>query len=224
MSKHHFLQSCDITQPSNIELAIKKIQSKFSKIDIWINNAGIGQPTVFAEQTPNDLQKIVELNILSVLSATNLVLNFMNKQCFGTVINISSVAGHVPAPYLATYCATKAAVLAFTRALQQELKFEGSTVQLKVFSPGFVQTKMIDLGQKNGLPDWLKFLITSPEKTAKDLVRFSLSKKRESIPSLNGKIMKNSYKVAPIIAAQSSKLLLSNSLFDALRGKFNRPS
>jgi short-subunit dehydrogenase len=89
-------------------------------IDVLVNNAGIEFGGPFAGTTEAELEAIVAVNLLAVMDLTRLLLPGMNDRGRGHVVNIASLAGKAPAPYLASYSATKHGVVGFTHALRAE--------------------------------------------------------------------------------------------------------
>ena len=112
------------------------------KIDIFINNAGFGDCNLFLE---GDLQKeldMIDLNIKAMHTLCKRMLQKMQKENHGYILNVASSAGLLPAgPYMATYYATKAYVTSLTQAIARELKEMGSKVYVGALCPGPVDTE-----------------------------------------------------------------------------------
>jgi short-subunit dehydrogenase len=110
----------------------------FKRIDIWINNAGHGLlDSVAAVELPA-CHELFETNFFGALSAMQAVIPVMRQQGGGTIINISSVAGHIPLPFHASYSATKFALNAIGKGARVELKKDG--VHVLTVCPGYVRT------------------------------------------------------------------------------------
>ena len=111
-------------------------------IAVWINNAGFGDCCKFRK---GDIQKemdMVSVNVKAVHLLTKLALRKMSRQKFGSILNVASCAGLMPAgPYMATYYATKSYVASLTRAIAEELRSEGSPVYIGCLCPGPVDTE-----------------------------------------------------------------------------------
>ncbi|MCI9233806.1 MAG: SDR family oxidoreductase [Bacilli bacterium] len=119
-----------------------KLYNKVKKqdIDIVINNAGFG---LFGEFTSTKLEKeldMIDLNIKSVQALTKQFLKDFKEKDKGYILNVASSAGFMSGPYMATYYATKAYVLHFTEALNEELRRAGSKVYIGALCPGPVDT------------------------------------------------------------------------------------
>jgi len=110
----------------------------FKRIDVWINNAGHGLLDSIAEMDMSACHDMFETNLFGAVSAMQAVIPVMRQQGGGTIINISSVAGHIPLPFHAAYAATKFALNAFGKAAGVELKKEG--IHVLTVCPGYVRT------------------------------------------------------------------------------------
>lgn len=112
------------------------------KVSFFINNAGFGDCSVFLEGELDKELAMIDLNIKALHTLTKLMLLKMEKQKGGYILNVGSSAGLFPAgPYMATYYATKAYVVSFTRAVAAELSAVKSPVYIGVLCPGPVDTE-----------------------------------------------------------------------------------
>lgn len=111
--------ACDLTLKSERERVIQQIKN-ISRIDILINNAGVGLFNTWEESQLVDIRYLMELNYFSVIELTQSVLEKLKKHQ-GTIINISSVAGRVSLACMGAYCASKHAVEAFSNSLRIEM-------------------------------------------------------------------------------------------------------
>lgn len=116
------------------------------KIDIFINNAGFGDCNSFLESDLSKELNMVDVNVKAMHMLCKLMLQKMQKENHGYILNVASSAGLLPAgPYMATYYATKAYVSSLTQAVARELKEMGSKVYLGALCPGPVDTEFYDL-------------------------------------------------------------------------------
>ncbi|NLK37268.1 MAG: SDR family oxidoreductase [Epulopiscium sp.] len=113
---------------------------KEKEIDLLINNAGFGVFGKFHETSLEKELNMIDLNIRAVHMLTKLFLQDFRKRNRGTILNVSSSASFFPGPLLASYYATKAYVLRLSLAIYEELRREGSNVQISVLCPGPVDT------------------------------------------------------------------------------------
>lgn len=114
---------------------------KDENIDILINNAGFGLFGAFNDSNLDRELDMIDLNIKGVHTLTKLFLKDFKKRDYGYILNVSSSAGFLPGPLMATYYASKAYVLNFSLAIHQELKKENSNVYIGVLCPGPVSTE-----------------------------------------------------------------------------------
>lgn len=130
----------NLNNSNSIKMAVKKIISKEGKIDILINNAGVGI-TGPIEETPTDaIRDHFQTNFFGVIEVIQAVLPHMHLQDKGSIINITSIAGYMGLPFRGYYSASKSALITMTEALRLELKL----TPIKVFSiaPGDIATNI----------------------------------------------------------------------------------
>ena len=114
--------------------------TKKENIDILVNNAGFGE---FGEFVKTPLQKeldMIDVNVVAVHILTKLFLKDMKKRNLGYILNVSSIAGFLSGPLMAEYYASKNFVLSYTKAINTELKKEGSEVHISALCPGPTKT------------------------------------------------------------------------------------
>lgn len=134
------LVEMDVTQPQTIKTAIEKVIAEVSKIDILINNAGVGI-TGPVEETPHEeILKVFDTNFNGPLHVAKAVLPHMRKAGDGLIINITSIAGYMGLPYRGLYSATKGALNIVTEALRMELRDSG--VKVCTLAPGDFNTNI----------------------------------------------------------------------------------
>lgn len=130
--------SCDVRHREEIDRVISLTLHHFGHIDIWVNNAGHGLIDSVAHMEMAACRDMFETNLFGALSAMQAVLPVMKQQNSGTIINISSVAGHVPLAYSAGYSGTKFALNAMGKAARVELR--NRNVNVLTVCPGYVRT------------------------------------------------------------------------------------
>jgi short-subunit dehydrogenase len=119
----------DLTEPAAGTKLFESVAQKGLTVDLLVNNAGFGDYGTFGDR---DLQRqldMVQLNITVLVELTHLFLNQMRERRSGSIINVSSIGGFQPMPYMSVYAASKAFVLNFTEALRAENQNTGVTLQ-----------------------------------------------------------------------------------------------
>lgn len=117
--------TADVAKPEDMQRVADETVRRFGKIDVWINNAGVGAIGRFEEIPVEDHARLVDVNLKGVIYGSHVALRRFREQGYGTLVNIGSVESEVPIAYQATYAASKAAVLSLGRALNEELRLGG---------------------------------------------------------------------------------------------------
>ena len=130
--------SCDVRNSEEIDRVLALTLHHFKSVDVWVNNAGHGLLDSVAQMEMAACHDMFETNFFGAVSAMQAVIPVMRQQGGGTIINISSVAGHVPLPFHAAYSATKFALNAIGKAAGVELKKDG--IRVLTVCPGYVAT------------------------------------------------------------------------------------
>jgi short-subunit dehydrogenase len=180
---------CDITNDEEVLRTFEKIKSDFPNISYWFNNAGIARLGNFLDFSNDDFDLVMNVNFRAQVTATRFWLSYFESKGEGVIINMASAAGLIPAGNMASYVASKHAVVGFTRSLQLELEVRRSSVNVVLVTPGFVETGIMQIGAKAGFPEKLKKLISTPESCATEIVSELLKGKKEITPTTSGKIM-----------------------------------
>ena len=126
----------DLSDLSRIDNLIDRAESAVGPIDILINNAGIDGVRLFNEESDQELEQMVRVDLVSPMLLTRKMVPRMLAQRSGHIVNIASLAGKACAPYCVSYTAAKAGLIAFTHALRAELQDSG--VRATVIVPGFI--------------------------------------------------------------------------------------
>ena len=130
----------DVSKRADVKEMIDYVIGKYGKIDILINNAGIGQEKMFQDITDEDWDEIIKVNLYSVFCVTQEVIKNMLKNKEGCIINISSIYGINGGSCAVTYSATKAGIDGMTKALAKELG--PSNIRVNSIAPGCMDTDM----------------------------------------------------------------------------------
>lgn len=133
----------DLRESDSIKAGVKNILKEKLPVDILVNAAGIVSPNrLFSMTKMEDIRNVMEINFLSVIELTQLVLRPMMRQHKGSVINIASIAAWGEDTSQMEYAASKAALVIATKKLARELGIAG--IRVNAIAPGLTQTKMLD--------------------------------------------------------------------------------
>ncbi|HWC30262.1 MAG TPA: oxidoreductase [Dehalococcoidia bacterium] len=129
----------DVTSDASVEAAVSEVVRSAGRIDLLVNNAGVGVAPAGAEESSiEQAQSIFDTNFFGVVRMTRAVLPHMRLQGRGRIINIGSVLGFLPMPYGALYAATKHAIEGYSESLDHELRTRG--IRVSVIEPAYTRT------------------------------------------------------------------------------------
>ena len=130
--------ACDVRNREEIDRLLGLTLHNFGRVDIWINNAGFGLQDSVAAMDMKACHDMFGTNLFGAIECMQAVIPVMKCQTGGMIINISSVAGHIPLPFFAAYSATKFAMNAIGKAARMELRASG--VHVMTVCPGTIAT------------------------------------------------------------------------------------
>lgn len=137
----------DMTSEKDVAAAIAALTAKFGPPDILVNNAGItGQAGKLWEVPVSEWDRVLKVNVVGPVVCCRAVVDSMRQRKYGRIVNIASIAGKEGNPTLGPYSASKAAVIAFTKALAKELVGQGD-ITVNSIAPAVIHTPILD-----GLP------------------------------------------------------------------------
>lgn len=158
----------DVTNYESLEKVVGEVVKKYSRIDCWVNGAGVWIQGALDENSPEKIEEVIKVNYLGVVLGIKAVSKQMKIQKEGTIININSQAGITTAAERSVYYGSKWAVTGFTKSLQPEVSKYG--IRVTQIMPGGMKTQMFE---KAGNPkDQTNFL--DPDEVAK-VIEFLLS-------------------------------------------------
>lgn len=131
--------SLDVTSDESVEAAVNELIRREGRVDLLVNNAGFGVAPAAAEESSLDQARaIFDTNFFGITRMTRSVVPHMRRQRSGRIINIGSVLGFLPMPYMALYAATKHAVAGYSEALDHELRTMG--IRVSLVEPAYINT------------------------------------------------------------------------------------
>ena len=139
----------DVTRVADLEALIAKTVAAYGRIDVLVNNAGTNTRGDFATLDPAGIAAIVDTNLKAPMLLTRFAMEYLVASR-GVVVNVASIAGHVPLPGESPYCASKWGLRGFTFAVNEEMRARG--VSLCAVSPGPISTPFV-LDDLDNTPD-----------------------------------------------------------------------
>ena len=190
--------TCDVRNREEIDRLLSLTLHNFGRVDIWVNNAGFGLQDSVANMDMRACRDMFDTNLFGMIECMQAVIPVMKGQGTGMIINVSSVAGHIPLPYSAAYSATKFAMNAIGKGAAMELR--GSGVQMMTVCPGTIATNFMENSVKG--KDRLRLgganrRGISAERVAKAVIRACRTEKREVIVPWQHHISVKFYQLFP---------------------------
>jgi len=147
---------CDVTDADQVEALARQARELVGPVQILVNNAGIASSAPLKHLTLEEWNRLMAVNATGPFLCTQAFMPGMLETAWGRVINVASIAGKIGAPYISGYCASKHAVVGFTRAVAAEVAAKGVTVN--AVCPGYVDTPMTEesvanIAAKTGLSE-----------------------------------------------------------------------
>ncbi len=130
----------DISKINEVEAMVSSVRSKFGKIDILINNAGIAQQKLFNDISQEEWNKMLSVNLTGAYNCTRAVINGMINRKYGAVVNVSSIWGEAGGSCEVHYSAAKAGLIGLTKSLAKEVGPSG--IRVNCITPGVIATNM----------------------------------------------------------------------------------
>jgi 3-oxoacyl-[acyl-carrier protein] reductase len=153
MSRNGADVRADVSDPEQVEQAFAEIRERFGPVLVLVNNAGVREDGLAIRMSPDDWQRVVEINLNGAFFCARRALEDMLKARWGRIVNVSSVVAERGNPGQANYAAAKAGLLGFTRTIAREMARKGITCN--AVTPGVIETDMTaDLaeGLKQAVP------------------------------------------------------------------------
>ena len=160
----------DLSIVQSVRSQVEAIASEFSPLTILVNNAGMGYTGSLMDMSLTDWQRVLDLNVTSVLQCIQGVLPGMRERKNGTIINVASIAAHQTFPDWGAYCVSKFGLLALSKTLAAEERANG--VRVVTVSPGSVNTPIWDTDTVNA--DFDRSLMLTPETVAQSILYATL--------------------------------------------------
>lgn len=180
---------CAVNDEEGIRVVFEKIEKKWQRIDVLINNAGISMNVPTIELKADAWRLAMDVNVNGVFYCAQEAAQRMLKQQQGVIINMASMYGLVAAPERAAYCTSKAAVVMLTKALAIEWADKG--IRVNAVAPGYIKTELVDDLVEKGRMDLDALVKRTPSKrlgSPKEIAALVLFLASEQASFMNGHV------------------------------------
>ena len=184
----------DLGSRAGTEALLEQVAARSLVIETLVNNAGFGAVGTFVELSEEEQLEMVQLNVMSLVHLTRRLLPGMVARGRGRVMNVASVAGFQPGPWMAIYYATKAFVVSFSEAIGRELRGTGVTVT--TFCPGPTATPFVERARMGSIM-LLKMGNTMSAGEVADAAVRRLDRGGLVVPGLMNKLLIQSLRISP---------------------------
>lgn len=173
--------SIDLADPLAVEEFVRWLWDEGYRVDVLINNAGLGDRGSFENSDWVKVKSMLDVNISALTKLTHHLLPMLRGHRHAAILNVSSTVGFLPMPRMAVYAATKAYVTSFSEALRAELR--GSGISVTALCPGPVDTEFGAVANRGeaetAAPDFLK---VSPERVVRSALRAAAADRARVLP------------------------------------------
>ena len=129
----------DVSREESVEALLAEVLERYGRIDVLVNNAGVGSVGAAEEMSVEQHRGVFDVNVLGVIRMSKAVLPIMRAQGSGRIVNISSVLGLIPQPFMAAYVASKHAVEGWSQSVDHEVRQDG--VRVLLVEPAYTSTE-----------------------------------------------------------------------------------
>ncbi len=185
----------DLAESGRVRSLFDSLTQAGLQVDVLVNNAGFGHVGPFAAADLERMLKMIQLNVMALTELTGLVLPGMRARGRGQILNVGSVAGFQPGPFMAIYYATKAFVNSFSEALSSEL--EGSGVTVTCLAPGPTASEFAAVSGMDETKAFTVGKVMASQPVAEAGVKGMKRGKRMVIPGLRNKMLIFFERLAP---------------------------
>ncbi len=188
--------AADVTSADARRAIAEEVASRWGALDLLVNCAGVGAQGRFEHASATRLRQIMEVNFFALAELIRECLPLLRRGRHPAIVNVASVLGYYGVPFCSEYCASKAAVRAFSQSLRAELRREG--IAVIIVSPGTTETEFFDrLLEAKESPAWPRHRGVSAQYVARATLRAIRRRKLEIVPYFWGKLFAILTRLAP---------------------------
>lgn len=194
--------AADLSQSGAGRKLQQETEARGLQVDLLVNNAGFGGFSEFARQDPQEISEMIAVNVTALTDLTRRFLPAMLERGRGRVLNVASTAGFIPGPLMAVYYATKAYVLSFSEAVNEELR--GTGLSVTALCPGPVDTGFQDaatLNESKLMTGVTRLAMLDVETVARIGVEAMLRGQGVAVAGLANKVQVSAFRLLPRAAA-----------------------
>jgi short-subunit dehydrogenase len=205
----------DVSRPEQVQQLAEAAVARFGRIDVWINDAGVGALGPFERIPVADHARVVDVNLKGLIFGSHAALTQFLRQGEGTLVNIGSVEGELPLAWHASYAATKAGVAALGRALNEELRRAGhKKIAVATVMPSATDTPFFDhAANYSGHPLGM-ILLDPPEKVVNVVLHTALHPREEVPVGWKGKLVYHGHRFLPDIAEWGAAIIYERAVLE----------
>jgi short-subunit dehydrogenase len=188
----------DVGDERAMQRLAERAFDRFGRIDVWVNNAGVGLYGRLEDVPMADFRRLIETNLFGCVNGARAVLPYFRRQDSGTIINVASAAGLAPQPFSSAYVASKAGVRAISGSLRQELLLEHAHIDVCTVLPAAVDTPFFQhAANYTGRKVIAPAPVYLPEHVAETIVDLARTPRREVFVGSTGLVMALRQTVTP---------------------------
>jgi NADP-dependent 3-hydroxy acid dehydrogenase YdfG len=203
----------DVTDEAAVAELAGRAVDRFGRIDVWVNNAGVYLLGSLEETPPDAYRRVLDTNFFGYVHGARAVLPHFRRQGRGVLVNNASVYGHVAAPYLSAYVASKHAVRALSESLRQELR-ELPGVRVCTVSPSTMDTPIFQSAANyTGRAVKAPPPVYPPEKVARAIARSAVRPRRERLVGAAGRQLNLTRLLAPAVFERGNARFVDSQQF-----------
>jgi short-subunit dehydrogenase len=198
----------DVSKAADMEHLAEKALNKFGRIDVWVNNAGVGTVARFEEAPLEEHEQVIRTNLLGTIYGSYEALNQFRKQGQGVLINLASFAGKVAPPYMSSYAASKFGIRGLGMALRQELAQNGEdNIRVSTIMPVSFDTPFFEhAANHTGKPVKPIGSVYDPKEVIEAIFQMSNSPEDEVVCGTEGKLSSIARRISPkLVEKQMAK-------------------
>jgi NADP-dependent 3-hydroxy acid dehydrogenase YdfG len=206
----------DVTSPEAVAAMVKAVTDRFGRIDVLVNNAGIGKVGGIEEESfADDVRDTLQASLFGMVNVTQRVLPLMRRQRTGAIVNMSSVMGRKAFARFGSYAIVMHAVSAFSDSLRQEVA--GSGIRVSVIHPGLTATELLREAKEDEMPPPFRHMTPlSPDDVGRAVVAaVRHGKRRVVLPRMAGMLLLGealSPRIGDLIATALAKRPIARAL------------